>query len=112
MHPFVSSVLLRPSWLNAFVYDPELHPSQRQLRESQQADAREWCSVVCADTLWHAVLAHRGIANGAHLGEVHACDCLAADQKPAVRVGDRERIAAIAIACQKVPFEIHAPELV
>ena len=28
MHPFMSPILLRPSWLNAFVNDAELHPSQ------------------------------------------------------------------------------------
>jgi hypothetical protein len=95
VHPFVSPVLLRVSWLNAFVNNAELHPTQRQLRQTQQAHARKRCSVVGANAFWHAVLAHRGIADSAYLGEVHPRDCLAADQKPAVCIGDREWIATI-----------------
>ena len=39
----------------------------------------------------HTVFTHRGIANRAHLGEVHSGDGLAADQKSTVRIGDREK---------------------
>jgi hypothetical protein len=67
MHSFVSPILLRVSWLYALVNNPELHPSQRQLRQTQEADARERRSVVRADTFWHTELTHRGIANGAYL---------------------------------------------
>jgi hypothetical protein len=83
MHPFISSVLLWSPWLNAVVNVSELYPSQRLFRRAQPTDARAWRSVARADTLWHAVLADGGIANGAHLCEIHACDCLASDQKPA-----------------------------
>jgi hypothetical protein len=68
VHSLMPSVLLRPSRLDTFMNNAELHPSQRQLREAQQADSREGCSVVGPNTFWHAVLAHRGIANGAYLG--------------------------------------------
>ena len=87
-----------------------IHPSDNFERPSRPTPANGvrcpcGCVPVCRTP-------HRCIANGAYLGEVHACDCLAADQKSAVRVGDGERIAAITIACQEVPFEIHAPKLI
>ena len=104
MHPFVPAILLRPPWLNALVNDAELHPSERQLRETKETNSCEWRSVVCANTFRHAILAHSSIAHCAHLSQVHACDCLAANQKPAVCIGDRERIAAVTIACQEVPL--------
>src|SRR5665213_1412236 len=88
-----------------------IHPSDNFERPSRPTPANG-APLSVRDTFWHAVLAHRGIANGADLGEIHACDCLAANQKPAVGVGDGERIAAIAVACEEISLEIHAPKLI
>jgi hypothetical protein len=78
--------------------DAELHPSQGQLRQAQQPEAGEWCSVVGADAFRHAVLAHRGVADGVDPCEIHTRYCLATNQKPAVRTSDREWIATIPVA--------------
>jgi hypothetical protein len=34
MHPLVAAILLGPTRLNALMHDPELHPSERELRQS------------------------------------------------------------------------------
>src|SRR5947209_10682470 len=70
----------------------------------QQAHSCEWGSVVGANPLRYAELAHRCIADGAYLGQVHAGDRLTTDQKSAVRVGDGEWVTPISIASQEVPL--------
>ena len=112
MHSFVTTVLLRTPRLNAFVNDPHLHPSERELRKAEQARPGEWRAIIRSNSGRHSILPHRRFANGSNLTQVHPRDDLATDQVTTVGVGDRERIATRAITRSEVPLEIHAPELI
>ena len=69
-------------------------------------------AVVSPDPCEHSVLAHGHFADDSDLAQVHVEDDLAANQITAVRVGDGEGIAALAIASGEVPFEAHARQLI
>jgi hypothetical protein len=94
------------------VFDPELHPAERELRQPQKPRARKRCAVVGSDPCWDPVLSHGCFAGRSNLAEVHTRDDLATNQKATMRVSDRERITALAVAGGEVAFEIHAPQLI
>src|SRR6185312_12231786 len=112
MHSFMPSVLLRAAWLNPFVNDSHLHPSERELRQAEQAGPCEWRAIICSNSGRHSILPHRRFANGSDLTQVHSRDDLTADQITTVGVGDREGIATRAVTRSEVPLKIHAPELI
>ena len=112
MHSFMTSVLLRTPRLNALVNDPHLHPSERELRQTEQARPGEWRSIVRSNPGRHSILPHRRFAHGSNLTQVHPGDDLTSDQITTVGVGDRERIATRAIPSSKIALKIHAPKLI
>jgi hypothetical protein len=72
VHPFMSAVLLRSAWLNAFMHDTHLRPAKRKLGQAEQAGPSERSPVVRADPSRHAVLAHGRFADSNDLAQVHA----------------------------------------
>ena len=48
MHSLMAPVLLGPTGLNPLMHDAHLHPSKRELRQTQQACPSEWRTVVCS----------------------------------------------------------------
>ena len=109
MHPLMAAVLLRSACLNALMHDPELHPAERKLRKSHEPRARERRAVVGPDSSWHSVLSHSCFTDRSNLTKVYARDYLATNQITAMRVGDGERIASLAVTRHEVAFEIHTP---
>src|SRR3984957_8137853 len=63
MHPLVVTVLLRSAGLYPLMYDPELHPADREFGQPHQPGARKRCAVVGPDPCWDAVLPHRCLAD-------------------------------------------------
>jgi hypothetical protein len=70
MHPLVVTVLLRSAGLYPLMYDPELHPADREFGQPHQPGARKRCAVVGPDPCWDAVLPHRCLADRSDLAQV------------------------------------------
>ncbi|MDB4990045.1 MAG: hypothetical protein JWN04_5223 [Myxococcaceae bacterium] len=112
MHPLVASVLLGMAGLNAFVLDAELHPPHRMTRQTSSTTTGEGRSVVGANPVWKSVLTIRRLEYGLHTHRFGRPQCCAAQQHPAEGIGDRERIAAPAVSCLEVSFEVRAPDAI
>ena len=110
MHAFVPSVLLRMSRLDPFWPDAQLHPPYRQPRQPAHRARGERRPVVGADRLGHSMLAECGLEDGLHPRAVGLLHRLAAQQIPAVGVGDGQRIDARTIAGAKPALEVGAPD--
>ena len=110
MHPLVPPVLLRMPGFNPLRHDPQLHPPHRQPRQSRYApvDANGApLSVRIASGMPYS-RKHR-FKDRLHSRRVHLLHRLAAQQIPAVRIRDGQRIDPLSIPGAKPAFEIRAP---
>src|SRR6266567_2205655 len=112
MHTLVPAVLLRMPGLDALGHDAQLDPPHRQTRQPGQRPRSKRRAVVGADGLRQAVLAESRFKNGLHAPGVGLLHRLTAQQLPAVRIGDRQRINALSIRGVEPAFEISAPHTV
>src|SRR5271157_422029 len=90
-------------------HDPQLDPLHRQPRQAGDGRRGKGRSVVGSDRLRQSILAERGFEDRLHPRRVRLLDRLAAQQVTAVRVADRQRIDALAIARAKPALEVRAP---
>ena len=93
------SIKSRRNQLECQLFEAESRASSSRAIASTAliALARKWCAVVCPDPCWHPVLPHGCFADRSDLAEVHTRDDLATNQITAMRVGDGERIATLAV---------------
>src|SRR6266700_2308665 len=112
MHTLVPAVLLRMPGLDALGHDAQLDPPHRQTRQPGQRPRSKRRAGVGADGLRQAVLAESRFKNGLHAPGVGLLHRLTAQQLPAVRIGDRQRINALSIRGVEPAFEISAPHTV
>src|SRR5262249_1290648 len=77
-----------------------------------RSSSGEWRAIVRADRKRQSVLLERPLKNVPDDGEVSPDGALAADQVPAVRIGDGERRAPLPIAGHEVTLEVDAPDVV
>jgi hypothetical protein len=94
------------------VRDPEARPPDGQLAQAEQAGARERAAVVGADRVGEPELAERGLERRPGRAAAGVGQGLAPDQVPAVRVGDRQRLAPAAVPAPEPPLEVRAPQAV
>ncbi len=109
MHPLVPPVLFRMARRDPLRHDPQLHPPHRQPRQPRNRSRRKRRPVVGSNRPRQPALPKRSFENPAHVLAVGLLHLLAAQQIPAVRVADRQRIDPRSILCFKPPLEIRTP---
>src|SRR5579871_1537538 len=109
MHPLMPPVLLRMPSFNPLRHNPQLHPPHRQARQPGNGSRCKRRPIVGPDRLRHAILAKARFEDRLHSPRVCFLHRLAAEQIPAVGIGDRQRIDSLAVPGSKPAFEIRAP---
>src|SRR4051794_38823671 len=105
----MSAVLLRLPRLNAIGSDAELEPPDSKARESAEARRREGRAIVGADGVRQTFLSKNALELLLNEFERRSLHDSAAQDEAAMSVGNRQRVAALPIACPKPAFEIGAP---
>ena len=109
MHPLVPPVLLRMSRFDPLRHNPQLDPPHRQPRQTRQRRRCKRRPVVGPDRFRHSILAKGRFEDRLHPRRVRLLHRLAAQQIPAVRIRDGQRIDPLSIPRAKPAFEIRAP---
>jgi len=100
VHALVPPILVRPSWINAFVLNPQLDPPHPQTGEpvAEPVGRHEGDSVVAAEHLGQPPLPEERLQRGAHAcarGLVQPGNCT---HVPRTHVLHRQRIAELRVA--------------
>src|ERR1700675_1884495 len=98
MHSFVPPVLLGMSRLDPLRHDVQLHPVHRQTRQSGEGPRGERRSIIGADRMRHTVLPKGRFRDRTYRLRVGLLHRLATQQITTVRIAERERIDALAVA--------------
>src|SRR6185437_835530 len=106
------AILFRAPGLDALGKNAKPDPPDRQPAQTAEAGGSEWRAVVSADRSRQPKLAECCLEDGLHVFAVGFRNRAAAQQIAAVSVGDRQRVAALAVGAQKPPFEVRAPDVV
>jgi hypothetical protein len=101
----MTTILLRLSWMNTLMQNPQLSPLNRQLTETQWTHRCKRASIVGANSLWQSMLPDRSLANRIDVFEVHFGNSLTTADVSAMRVRNRERIATIFVAATEKPLK-------
>src|SRR6516165_175868 len=112
MHALVTAILLRRTGLNPLQANAQLGPLHRQPGQAARAAARgKRTAIVAADRPRQTQLA-KGLLDH----RLHCLDRLrhnaTLDQKTAVGIGDRQRIAALPVGRAEPTLEVDAPQVV
>src|ERR1700678_4219522 len=112
MHALMPAVLLRLARRNALRNHAGLDQLDRQLRQSAGTARGKRRSVVGTHVMRQAELAERRIQHRPDMVGIRARQPLAAQQIAAMGIGDRQRLAAPAVAGQETTLEVDAPHIV
>ena len=109
----MAPILLRVTGPNAFDANAQAEPPDRQLAQMKQSVRRsERNPIIAADVGWQAALLKKPFKYGKSVNLRGWRKALRSTQKTAGTVGDRQRIAVLAVAQQKLAFVIGAPKFV
>jgi len=109
---FVSSVLLRMSWLDALGHNPQLDPPHREVRQSSSTYGGKGGTIVGADSQRQAVLPENTLKHGMHMGIIRLGEDLAAKKHASTGIADGQGIAACPVTGANPTLEIGAPDVV
>ena len=112
MHALMTPVLLRVSGVDSLQLNPEPDPPHAEPRKPRQARRGERRTVIGKDPRGQAVLPESRFHQRPHVRRVAARDPLTTQQIAARRIGNRQRIAAFAVADLEPTLEIDRPNLV
>ncbi len=112
MHALMTPVLLRVSGVDSLQLNPEPDPPHAEPRKPRQARRGERRTVIGKDPRGQAVLPESRFHQRPHVRRVAARDPLTTQQIAARRIGNRQRIAAFAVAGVEPTLEIDRPNLV
>ena len=112
MHALMTPVLLRVSGVDSLQLNPEPDPPHAEPRKPRQARRGERRTVIGKDPRGQAVLPESRFHQRPHVRRVAARDPLTTQQIAARRIGNRQRIAAFAVAGFEPTLEIDRPNLV
>src|SRR4029453_11148745 len=105
-------ILRRLARRDALGLDAKLDPPHRQTRETTDAAAGKWRTVVAADRQWQPVFAERCFQQRPRATRIDTPHRLATQQVAAVGIADRQRIAAPAVIGAEPALVIDAPAIV
>jgi hypothetical protein len=113
MHALVTTILLRSTGFDALDGNPEAKPPDRKFAQVEQGVSRsEGNAVVAADVGRQATLLKKPLKHRESVVFSGRRKRFTSEQKTAGVIGDRERIAVLAIAEQELAFVIRTPELI
>jgi hypothetical protein len=104
MHSFVPAILFRVARQDSLGKNPELDPPNRKPRKPTGGHGSEGWPVVCSDNVWQTKLAKRVIETLLHGRMQGLPQARAPQQKPAVAVRDRQRMAVVP-SNEKIPLK-------
>lgn len=110
MRPLMPAVLLRRGRLGEIGQNPEAEPPHREGRQPPEGLRGERHPVVGADPRGEAVLFKGADKDRTALGALRAGQRLAAQEQSAVAIGQRQRIAGLAIAELELAFEVRGSD--
>src|SRR6476469_9023979 len=106
VHPLVLSVLFGMGRLSELRPDAHLDPPDGEARKSAQGDRGERNTVVGANGLWQSIFSKQPFECEMDRDLFGRPECFASEDVSAVLIGDGQRIAVVAIARQKLAFEV------
>src|ERR1051325_1560635 len=112
VHSLVLSVLLGMRRLDELWADAKLDPPDRQAREPAKRDRRERHTVVGANGIGQSVLAEQPFERFLDRNLFGRAESFAGEYVSAVLIGDRQRIAVVAVAHEELAFEVGGPQCV
>jgi len=111
MHPLMATVLLRVAGLDAFNLDAQAEPPHREFAQAvERVRGREGHAVIRANGLRQSEFLEGPLEDGEGEFLLGGRQRLARQQVPTGEVGDRQGIAVLAIAEQKLAFVVGTPE--
>src|SRR5580693_3103615 len=112
VHALVPAILLRRARLDPLQANAEFDPMHRQPGQAARAAARgKRRAIVAADGARQTQLAKRLVDHRPHRLD-RLGNNAAVDQKPAVGIGDGQRVAALPVGCAEPAFEVDAPQVI
>lgn len=113
MHAFVTPVLLRMSGLDAFDADAQAQPPHRELAQvKERVCGRERYPVVAADVGGQTALFKKPLKHSKSVAFFGGRERFADQEITTGVVGDRQRIAILAIPKQELALVVRAPQFV
>src|SRR6267143_5215714 len=112
MHPLVTAILGRFSWLDPLRLNPQLDPPFRELADASQCQRGKRRSVVGADHLGQPGSAKDPLKPRLHFLVPGSLQRATQKQIPREIVADGQRITAAAVAQQKVALKVCTPTLI
>src|SRR5713101_938873 len=108
----VTAILFRSSWRDPLRLNAELDPPYRKLRKAAHAATRKRRPVVTADRPRQPIFTECRFEQRSRTSRINTPHRLAAKQIAAVRITDRQRITASAVAGAEPTLVVHAPAVV
>src|SRR5579863_374317 len=113
MHAFVAAVLLRVPRFDAFDANAQAQPPHGELAQvEQRVSGSKGHAVVAADAGGQAALLEKPLKHSERVVFFGRRKRLTGEQISTGVVGDREWVTVLAIAQEKLPFVVGAPEFV
>jgi hypothetical protein len=106
VHALVRAVLLRPPWRNSLMADAQLNPPHLELAQATERGGGKRCAVVGANGLGQTVLMEEALEDGACLYLLGRQPRCTAQEKAAVGVRDRQRVAIEPVAGTELALEV------
>src|SRR5207244_4962892 len=108
----VATVLLRFAGSNALRHNADLDQLNRELRQPASAARGKRRAIVRAHIMRQPKLAKGCIEHRPDMVGVRAGQCLAAQKIAAISIGNRQRLAPLAVTGQEPALEVDAPDFV